>query len=130
MTLSSSLASSRLFHKETMLERTGSTIQHFEHVIGLTLVAESGFISLVAVLGAFVLILRNAIRSGILIRVSTDIYMLSLFSFDLIAALGTLIYIKWIHDGKVYTGEFCTAEGKSEGSLHIALRSNISLQVL
>jgi len=79
--------------------------------IGLTLIAESGFISLVAVLIVFILIYRNASRNGKLIRHPTDIYMLSLFSFDLIAAVSKAIYIKWIREGKVYTGHFCTVQG-------------------
>jgi hypothetical protein len=37
--------------------------------------------------------------------------MLSLFSFDIIMALAKVIYIKWVHEGKVYTGRFCTVQG-------------------
>ncbi|KIM74393.1 hypothetical protein PILCRDRAFT_828227 [Piloderma croceum F 1598] len=79
--------------------------------IGLTLVAESGLISLVAVLGVFVLIFRNAFRNRKLIRHPTDLYMLSLFTFDLIMASGRVIDTKWIHEGKVYTGNICTVQG-------------------
>jgi len=46
-----------------------------------------------------------------LIRHSTDIYMLSLFAFDMIMATAKSMYVKWIHEGKVYTGDFCTAQG-------------------
>jgi len=42
--------------------------------IGLTLITESGIISLLAVLGVFVLIFRNAFQSGKLIRQPVDIY--------------------------------------------------------
>jgi len=79
--------------------------------IGLTLVAEAGFISLIAVLAAFVLIFSNAFRHRRLIRNSMDIYMLSLFTFDIIMALGRVVDIKWIHEAKLYTGGFCTAQG-------------------
>ncbi|KIM80581.1 hypothetical protein PILCRDRAFT_526797 [Piloderma croceum F 1598] len=79
--------------------------------IGLTLAAEAGFISLVAVLGVFMLIMRNTIQSGSLIRQPTDIYMISLFLFDIIMALGRVTDVKWIHEGKVYVGGFCTAQG-------------------
>ena len=41
---------------------------------------------------------------------------ISLFAFDLIMALGKVLYVKWIHEGKVYTGSFCTAQGKSQYS--------------
>jgi len=37
--------------------------------------------------------------------------MLSLFLFDLVMALGKVIYIKWIYEGKVYTGVFCSVQG-------------------
>jgi len=79
--------------------------------IGLTLIAESGFISLVAVLVAFIVYFRNAFRDRILIRHSADIYMLSLFTFDTIMALGNMADIKWIGEGKLYTGGFCTTQG-------------------
>jgi hypothetical protein len=38
---------------------------------------------------------------------------LSLFSFDLVAALAKAIFVKWIHAGKVYKGGFCVAQGRS-----------------
>jgi len=79
--------------------------------IGLTLVAESGFISLLAVLGVFVLIFRNAFRNGKLVRHPTDVYMFSLFAFDSVMALGRVIDVKWIHEGMVYIGDFCTVQG-------------------
>jgi len=91
----------------------GSSINCFTRgdTIGLTVIAESGFISLVAVVGVFALIFRNAIRSHRLIRQTTDIYMISLFLFDLVAAIGKVTFVKWLREGKVYTGGFCTAQG-------------------
>ncbi|KIM75979.1 hypothetical protein PILCRDRAFT_826830 [Piloderma croceum F 1598] len=99
-----------------------------DETIGLAVITESGFISLVAVVGVLALIFvsinlpdvtslmtitaqRNAIRSRRLIRQTTDIYMISLFLFDLVAAIGKTIFVKWLHEGKVYTGGFCTAQG-------------------
>jgi hypothetical protein len=38
-------------------------------------------------------------------------------------ALAKVIYVKWVHEGKVYTGDFCTAQGKSA-------RSFVSLEEL
>jgi hypothetical protein len=40
-----------------------------------------------------------------------DLYMISLFVFDLIMALGRITDIKWVGLGKVYTGGYCTAQG-------------------
>lgn len=36
---------------------------------------------------------------------------LSLFIADLIQAVGTVLDIKWINEGKVHIGSFCTAQG-------------------
>ncbi|KAL0956613.1 hypothetical protein HGRIS_002749 [Hohenbuehelia grisea] len=88
--------------------------------IGLVLVAESGFISLISVLWVFVIIFRNLRRHVRQNDEATiwnmklapmDIFMLSLFSADLVQALGAVMDIKWINDGKVETGQFCTAQG-------------------
>jgi hypothetical protein len=38
---------------------------------------------------------------------------LSLFAADFVQALGAVMDIKWIKDGKVEIGTFCTAQGKS-----------------
>ena len=67
------------------------------------------------------------------IRYSTEIYIVSalfvcgmkcglilslqrsLFIFDILMALGRVTDVKWIHEGKVYVGSYCTAQGKSNG---------------
>jgi len=36
---------------------------------------------------------------------------LSLFSGNFCQALGVVLEVKWIHDGAVHTGRFCTAQG-------------------
>jgi len=79
--------------------------------IGLALTAESGFISTIAVLGVFFLVARKYFLKVKLIQRPTDLYMLSLFTSDLIQALGAVLDIKWVHEGKVYTGSYCTAQG-------------------
>ncbi|KIM82293.1 hypothetical protein PILCRDRAFT_71066 [Piloderma croceum F 1598] len=61
--------------------------------IGLAFITESGFISLVAVLGVFFMI------------------AISLFASDLLQALGAVLDAKWVNEGKVYTGTYCTAQG-------------------
>lgn len=87
--------------------------------IGLTLAAESGFVSLVAVLWVFVIIFRNVARhirhappgKYHMVQEPMDIFMLSLFFADLVQALGAVMDVKWVNDGKVEIGNFCTAQG-------------------
>ncbi|KAJ6521955.1 hypothetical protein DFH09DRAFT_212956 [Mycena vulgaris] len=85
--------------------------------IGLTVTAESGLISLVAVLGVFCLIIRNGIRhvrrtgKWSLVQEPMDVLMLSLFVADLLQALGAVVDVRWVHSGKVEVGSFCTAQG-------------------
>ncbi|KAK0476750.1 hypothetical protein IW261DRAFT_1566827 [Armillaria novae-zelandiae] len=87
--------------------------------IGLTIVAESGFVSLFAVLFVFGIIFRNALhhvrkkalKDWDFLQEPMDVFMLSLFFADFIQALGAVLDIKWINEGKVETGPFCTAQG-------------------
>ncbi|KAJ7693375.1 hypothetical protein B0H17DRAFT_1059942 [Mycena rosella] len=85
--------------------------------IGLTVTAESGLISLVAVLGVFILIIRNGFRhvrrtgKWYLVQEPMDVFMLSLFVADLIQAIGAVMDVHWVHNGKVEVGSFCTAQG-------------------
>lgn len=37
-----------------------------------------------------------------------------MFLSDLLQAIGYLLDVKWIHEGKVYTGSFCAAQGGYE----------------
>ncbi|KAF8971117.1 hypothetical protein BDZ97DRAFT_1651830 [Flammula alnicola] len=61
--------------------------------IGLTVVAEAGLISLIAVSYIFTIIL------------------FSLFSADVLQAIGAVMDIRWIEQGKVEVGRFCNAQG-------------------
>ncbi|KAJ7320898.1 hypothetical protein DFH08DRAFT_789112 [Mycena albidolilacea] len=85
--------------------------------IGLTVTAESGLVSLVAVLGVFILIVRNAIRHVRLtgayprLRTPTDVLILSLFFADLVQAIGAVMDVHWVHAGKVQAGSYCSAQG-------------------
>ncbi|KZP09505.1 hypothetical protein FIBSPDRAFT_679383, partial [Athelia psychrophila] len=79
--------------------------------IGLALVAESALISFLAVTGVFCLIIRNAFRNKCLIKRPADIYMISLFTFDLIMAVGHVLDLRWVHDGNIPMGGYCTAQG-------------------
>lgn len=82
--------------------------------IGLTLAAEAGCLSMIAVIVIFLLISLKVRRGVKLIERPTDLYMLSLFASDLIQALGAVMDIKWVNEGKVYTGGYCTAQGVAQ----------------
>lgn len=90
--------------------------------IGLTLAAQAGLLSLLTVLYVFFIIIRNAIyrlrrrrgapmRMRYIFRKPTDILMLSLFFSDLLQAIGTVMYLKWVGSGHVEVGKFCSAQG-------------------
>lgn len=86
--------------------------------IGLTVIAEAGTLSILAIFVLFGFIIRNVYRHSrysrgqwSLVQEPTDIYMLSLFAFDLIQAIGSVLDMKWVNEGKVYTGPYCTAQG-------------------
>ncbi|KAA1473969.1 hypothetical protein DENSPDRAFT_780811 [Dentipellis sp. KUC8613] len=95
--------------------------------IGLTLTTEAAFVSLLSVLLLFALIVvrmptfgfRNVFRyrrdapdpNWRLLDKPLDIYMFSLFCSDLVQALGSVLDVKWVHEGKVYSGAFCSAQG-------------------
>ncbi|KAI0039964.1 hypothetical protein FA95DRAFT_1612163 [Auriscalpium vulgare] len=68
---------------------------------------------------------RRAWASGTwgLLRELIDTYMLALYIFDLIQALGGVFDVKWIHWSLVHTGLFCTAQGVLQqlGEVGVAL---------
>ncbi|KAI0066270.1 hypothetical protein BV25DRAFT_1879414 [Artomyces pyxidatus] len=135
----------------SVLHNTSSTLSCLTRgqTVGLTLTAESAFISEVSVVILFCLIAvcrlvyfdvmtlhsvcaqRNAYRywrtlprgSWRLLQTPTDIYMLFLFVCDIIQALGGMLDVKWAHTGKVHTGSFCTAQGVIQqlGEVGVAL---------
>lgn len=79
--------------------------------IGLSVDAEAGLISVTAVVGVFVLIFIKVYRSRRLVQRPMDLFVLMLFFFDIIMALGRVTSIKWVQEGKVYQGSYCTAQG-------------------
>ncbi|KAI9445892.1 hypothetical protein H4582DRAFT_2093698 [Lactarius indigo] len=104
--------------------------------IGLTqLTIEASLLSFGAVIAVFILIVRNVLRyrralpngNWKLLRTPTDIYMLSLFSYDIVQAVGGILSFRWAHNGIVTTGPYCTTQGifKQAGSLGVALISLI-----
>ncbi|EPQ56950.1 hypothetical protein GLOTRDRAFT_26028, partial [Gloeophyllum trabeum ATCC 11539] len=50
-------------------------------------------------------------RNWQLVQKPVDLYVLCLFVCDLIQAVGGMINAKWVTEGKVYTGGFCTFQG-------------------
>ncbi|KAH9953521.1 hypothetical protein BC827DRAFT_129599 [Russula dissimulans] len=109
-----------------------SCLTHGES-IGLALTAESSFISLASVLVIFILICRNVLwyrKNSLLVggdwklfRGPSDIYMFTLFSFDILQALGGILDVRWAHNGIVTRGSYCEAQGiiQQIGELGVAL---------
>ncbi|KAH8998216.1 hypothetical protein EDB86DRAFT_820456 [Lactarius hatsudake] len=112
-----------------------STILTNGQSIGLALTAEASFLSFSALTVIFILIARNLLRyrrsfpngGWNLLRTPADIYMLSLFLYDIVQAVGGILNVRWAHDGIVTTGPYCTTQGaiKQIGELGVALLSLI-----
>ncbi|KAH9048657.1 hypothetical protein EDB83DRAFT_2227100 [Lactarius deliciosus] len=108
-----------------------STILTNGQSIGLGLIVEASILSFGALIVIFILIARNLLRyrrslpngDWKLLRTPADIYMLSLFSYDLVQAIGGILNVRWAHDGIVTMGSYCTAQGimKQMGELGVAL---------
>ncbi|KAJ7136993.1 hypothetical protein C8R44DRAFT_948737 [Mycena epipterygia] len=86
-------------------------------------VSLAGFLSLTAVVTMFCFILvcfRNVIRSWKLpraerpqlIQVPMELFMLSLFLADLFQSLGVVMDVRWISNGIVHMGGYCTIQGR------------------
>ncbi|KAH9014333.1 hypothetical protein EDB85DRAFT_2287593 [Lactarius pseudohatsudake] len=118
-------------NKQSISTYANSTILTNGQTIGLALTAEASFLSFGALTVIFILIARNLLRyrrtlpngDWKLLRTPADIYMLSLFSYDLVQAVGGILNVRWAHDGIVTTGPYCTAQGiiKQMGALGVAL---------
>ncbi|KAH8990580.1 hypothetical protein EDB92DRAFT_1946522 [Lactarius akahatsu] len=115
---------------EEYLNKTITCLTHGQS-IGLALTAEASFLSLAAVIIALALTVRNVLRyrkahpngGRKLLRVSSDIYLLSLFAYDILQALGGILDVRWAHNGIVTVGSYCTAQGviQQSGELGVAL---------
>ncbi|TFK53708.1 hypothetical protein OE88DRAFT_1626244 [Heliocybe sulcata] len=85
--------------------------------IGLSFSVQAGVASVVAVLILLILLVRNILRlrrnnPGFeIIQKPVDLYALCLFTFDLVQGVGGLVNAKWVSEGKLYTGSFCTFQG-------------------
>ncbi|KAH9978630.1 hypothetical protein BGW80DRAFT_1442629 [Lactifluus volemus] len=99
--------------------------------IGLTIVAETSLLSIVCVMVIFVLYGRNILRyrkalpdgGWRWLQTPADIYLITLFFFDILQALGGALNVRWAHDGIVTTGSYCAAQGiiQQTGELGVAL---------
>ncbi|KAH9978828.1 hypothetical protein BGW80DRAFT_1455547 [Lactifluus volemus] len=115
---------------ETSPDPTITCLTHGQ-TIGLTLIAETSFLSLLCVMVLFILIGRNVLRyrkvlpngGWRLLQTPADIYLLTLFIFNIIMALGGVLNVRWAHNGIVTTGSYCTAQGiiQQSGELGVAL---------
>jgi len=79
--------------------------------IGLAVDAEAGLISVTAVAGVFVLIFIKVYRTKKLVQRPMDLFLIVLFFFDIIMALGRVTNIKWVQEGRIFEGNYCTAQG-------------------
>jgi hypothetical protein len=88
--------------------------------IGLTIVVQAGLVSLIAILYVVIIILRNVIwrirqlrreRLRIFHQPMDLLMQFSLFLADALQAIGGVLDLKWISDGKVEVGAFCDAQG-------------------
>jgi len=99
--------------------------------IGLAFIAEVSFISAISIVVIFIWIgwnvrwYRKTFPKGDwkLFQRPADIYMFSLFVFDLLQAIGGILNTRWAHRGIVTTGPYCTAQGIVEqiGDVGVAL---------
>ncbi|KAF8502204.1 hypothetical protein F5888DRAFT_1608195 [Russula emetica] len=95
-----------------------SCLTHGES-IGLVLIAEASLISAISIIVILIWIgwnvrwYRKKFPNGDwkLFQWPADIYMFSLFVFDLVQATGGILSIRWAHNGIVMTGHYCTAQG-------------------
>jgi len=99
--------------------------------IGLALTVEASFISSISIIVIFIWIGWNVrwymkmFPKGDwkLFQGPADVYMFSLFVFDILQATGGILNIRWAYNGIVTTGHYCTAQGLVEqiGDLGVAL---------
>ncbi|KLO07850.1 hypothetical protein SCHPADRAFT_944922 [Schizopora paradoxa] len=94
----------------TTLSRTES--------VGLAFFVEAGILSASSLSLLFFLIVRNILRykkyadfKWSLVEQPADVYVLSLFVADALQSIGASMSARWIHDGVVKAGPYCTAQG-------------------
>jgi len=119
-------------NQQSLSNNASFTILTSGQSIGLALTAEASLLSFGATLVIFVMIARNLLHYKktlpnsdwkLLVRTPTEIYMLFLFGFEIVQAIGGALNIRWAHDGIVTTGPYCTVQGtiKQIGQLGVAM---------
>ncbi|KAF8261259.1 hypothetical protein EI94DRAFT_1746334, partial [Lactarius quietus] len=92
------------------------------------LIFGASLLSFGAIIVIFILIVKDLPNGDWkLLRTPADIYMLSLFVYDILEAIGGTLNIRWAQDGIVTTGAYCTAQGitKQIGAVGVALTTLI-----
>jgi len=99
--------------------------------VGLAIAVEAGFLSLAAICYLFAVIIRNVIwrmrhvsqDKLRLFHQPMDLLIFSLICADIVQALGMILNLKWVVEGKVEVGRFCSAQGliKAIGAATVAL---------
>jgi len=118
-------------YARSITNHTSITCLDTEDSIGITVTAEAGLLSLIAILYIFLVIAHN-VRKRIrndpnaslrILHQPMDILMASLLIGDILQAIGIVLSLKWVHDGKVEIGSFCNAQGiiKIFGATGVAL---------
>ncbi|KIY44568.1 hypothetical protein FISHEDRAFT_51194, partial [Fistulina hepatica ATCC 64428] len=106
--------------------------------MGLLITTEAGLISLLSIVSVFIFIfynLRQYVKSSRsrrlwnVIEEPLDIFIISLFSCDILQALGAVFDIRWVSSGVVKSGAYCTAQGVIQqiGETGVALATLASL---
>ncbi|KAF8521442.1 hypothetical protein BU17DRAFT_88014 [Hysterangium stoloniferum] len=119
----------------------GRCITHLTHgqMVGIAFLVEGGLLSIIAVVGLFLVVIvrtpryrektpaaqwRNRMMTPI------DIYVLSLFIADLIHGIGVVLGVRWLAQGEVFCGTYCTVQGALlQGSQTVVAFSTLAIAV-
>lgn len=107
--------------EQAYAEQSGGNFLCFSRgqMLGAAARAEAGVVSLLAITITFTLVVRNVVRcirypptqSWSLFSKPADIYVFFILFFDLIHCTARVLDFKWVKEGKVYTGNYCTTIG-------------------
>lgn len=97
-----------------------STLSNGE-LIGVTLDIEAGLASIIAAVVILILIFRRIQMDRQ--YEAMDIYVIALFTAEVIQGLGHAFSLKWVIEGELHVGTFCTAQAvlRQIGDLGVAL---------
>jgi len=91
--------------------------------LGIFIIVEFAAVSASAVIYLFVYLIYIAHGGGRRAWTIERIYLLNLLCSDFIQAFGSLLNLRWVLDGAITQGTFCTAQGvfKQMGNVGVAL---------